>query len=138
MYVPAAFATTREVAALCEVAAARDKPFFVHVRSESEHVVEATDEVIEVAAQSGVHLHYSHIKTAGERNWGKAPVMLAQLEAAAASGIRITADIHPYIAGSSTGIVLLPPWLQDGTIDDIAARLADPAVRDRVRRPDAG
>jgi N-acyl-D-amino-acid deacylase len=133
VYVPAAFATTEEVTALCEVAAGRDKPFFVHVRSESEHVVEATDEVIEVAARSGVHLHYSHIKTAGERNWGKASTMLAQLEAAASSGVRVTADIHPYIAGSSTSIVLLPPWLQDGTMADIAATLADPAVRERVR-----
>ena len=53
VYVPAAFATTAEVTALCEVAASRGKPFFVHVRSESEHVVEATDEVIEVAARSG-------------------------------------------------------------------------------------
>jgi N-acyl-D-aspartate/D-glutamate deacylase len=133
VYVPAAFASTAEVTALCEVAASRGKPFFVHVRSESEHVVEATDEVIEVAARSGAHLHYSHIKTAGERNWGKAPTMLAQLEAAAAAGIGITADIHPYTAGSSTAAVLLPPWLQDGTTTDIATRLADPAVRERVR-----
>ncbi len=134
VYVPAAFATTAEVTALCQVAASRGKPFFVHVRSESEHVVDATDEVIEVAARSGVHLHYSHIKTAGERNWGKATAMLDQLEAAASAGVRLTADIHPYIAGSSTAIVLLPPWLQEGAIDELAARLADPAVRDRVRR----
>ncbi len=133
VYVPAAFATTAEVTALCEVAASRDKPFFVHVRSESEHVVEATDEVIEVAVRSGVHLHYSHIKTAGERNWDKAPTMIAQLEAAASSGVRITADIHPYVAGSSTAMVLLPPWLQDGTTTEVAARLADPGVRERVR-----
>jgi N-acyl-D-aspartate/D-glutamate deacylase len=133
VYVPAAFATTAEVTALCEVAASRGKPFFVHVRSESEHVVEATEEVIEVAARSRVHLHYSHIKTAGERNWGKAQGMLDRLTAAAADGVRITADIHPYIAGSSTAIVLLPPWLQDGTMTDVAARLADPAVRERVR-----
>ncbi len=133
VYVPAAFATTAEVTALCEVAASRGKPFFVHVRSESEHVVEATDEVIEVAVRSGVHLHYSHIKTAGERNWGKAPTMVAQLEAAASSGVRITADIHPYVAGSSTAMVLLPPWLQEGTTTEVAARLADSAVRERVR-----
>ena len=98
VYVPAAFATTAEVTALCEVAASRGKPFFVHVRSESEHVVEATDEVIEVAARSGVHLHYSHIKTAGERNWGKAPTMLDQPRRGRAAGVRLTADIHPYIS----------------------------------------
>ncbi len=133
VYVPAAYATTEEVTALCEVAASRDKPLFVHVRSESEHVEEATDEVIEVASRSGVHLHYSHIKTAGERNWGKARSILDRLAAAADAGVRITADIHPYTAGSSTAIVLLPPWVQDGTMDDVARRLGDPAVRERVR-----
>jgi N-acyl-D-aspartate/D-glutamate deacylase len=97
-------------------------------------VEEATDEVIEVAARSGVHLHYSHIKTAGERNWDKAPAMLDQIAAAVASGVHITADIHPYTAGSSTAIVLLPPWMQDGTLEDVAARLGDPTVRARVRR----
>ncbi len=134
VYVPAAFADTAEVTALCEVAASRDKPFFVHVRSESEGVVEATDEVIDVAARSGVHLHYSHIKTAGERNWPKAGKMLAQLTAASEAGVRVTADIHPYTAGSSTAVVLLPPWVLDDGIAAGAARLRDPAVRSRVRQ----
>ena len=72
VYVPAAYADTEEVAALCEVVAARDLPFFVHVRSESDRVVEATDEVIDVAARTGCRLHYSHIKAAGRHNWHKA------------------------------------------------------------------
>ncbi len=126
VYVPAAFATTAEVTALCEVAASRGKPFFVHVRSESEHVVEATDEVIEVAARSGVHLHYSHIKTAGERNWDKAPKMLAQLEAASSSGVRITADIHPYVSRVVDG---------DGAAPAVAAGRHHDRDRGEARRP---
>jgi N-acyl-D-amino-acid deacylase len=134
VYVPAAYADTAEVAALCEVVAARGLPFFVHVRSESERVEEATDEVIEVAARTGVHLHYSHIKTAGRTNWHKAGSILAKIDAARSSGVAVTADIHPYIAGSSTATVLLPPWVQEGGMDAALRRLSDPSVRARVRQ----
>jgi N-acyl-D-aspartate/D-glutamate deacylase len=134
VYVPAAYADTAEVAALCEVAAAKGKPFFVHVRSESENVEEATDEVIDVAAATGVHLHYSHIKTAGRANWPKAQSLLDKIAVAQGAGVAITADIHPYTAGSSTATVLLPPWLLEGGHVAAIRRLADPAVRQRARR----
>jgi N-acyl-D-aspartate/D-glutamate deacylase len=133
VYVPAAYATTDEVAALCEVVASRGLPFFVHVRSESDLVVEATDEVIEVAARTGCHLHYSHIKAAGRSNWHKAQVLIDRLEAAQAAGVELSADVHPYVAGSTSAIVLLPPWTQADGHEAAMARLADPAVRERLR-----
>jgi N-acyl-D-amino-acid deacylase len=133
VYVPAAYATTHEVAALCEVVASRGLPFFVHVRSESELVVEATDEVIEVASRTGCHLHYSHIKAAGRSNWHKAPVLIERLEAAQAAGVKLSADVHPYVAGSTSAIVLLPPWIQAGGHEAAMRRLGEPAVRARVR-----
>ncbi len=133
VYVPAAYATTDEVAALCEVVAARDLPFFVHVRSESDRVLEATDEVLEIAARTGCHLHYSHIKTAGRDNWHKAAAMLEHIGAAQAAGVSISADVHPYVAGSTSAIVLLPPWVQDGGHEAAIARLSDPQIRARLR-----
>jgi len=133
VYVPAAYATTDEIAALCEVAAARQLPFFVHVRSESDLVVEATDEVIDVAARTGCHLHYSHIKTAGRNNWHKAQTLIDRLEAAQAAGVELSADVHPYVAGSTSAIVLLPPWTQAGGHEAAMSRLSDPAVRHRLR-----
>ena len=134
VYVPAAYASTAEVAALCEVVAARDLPFFVHVRSESDRVVEATDEVIDVAARTGCHLHYSHIKAAGRHNWHKAALLIDRIDAARGAGIRVSADVHPYVAGSTSAIVLLPPWVQDGGHVAALRRLHDPGLRARVRR----
>lgn len=133
VYVPAAYATTAEVAALCEVAAARSRPFFVHVRSESDRVLEATDEVLSVCEQTGCHLHYSHIKVAGRQNWHKAAALLDSITAAQEAGVHVSADVHPYVAGSTSAIVLLPPWMQEGGIDATLARLADPALRARTR-----
>ncbi len=134
VYVPAAYATTDEVAALCEVVASRRLPFFVHVRSESAGVVEATDEVIGIAERTGCHLHYSHIKTAGRDNWPKASVLIDHIAAAREAGVSLSADVHPYIAGSTSAIVLLPPWIQEGGREAAIARLSDPVVRARVRR----
>ncbi len=134
VYVPAAYASTEEVAALCQVVAARHLPFFVHVRSESDRVVEATDEVLEVSARTGCHLHYSHIKAAGSANWHKASALLDHVAAARESGVSVSADVHPYVAGSTSAIVLLPPWVQDGGHEAAIARLRDPAVRSRLRR----
>jgi N-acyl-D-amino-acid deacylase len=134
VYVPAAYADTEEVAALCEVVAARDLPFFVHVRSESDRVVEATDEVIDVAARTGCRLHYSHIKAAGRHNWHKAAALIDRIDAARGAGVRVSADVHPYIAGSTSAIVLLPPWVQAGGHEATLRHLHDPGVRARIRR----
>jgi N-acyl-D-amino-acid deacylase len=134
VYVPAAYASTDEVAALCEVVAARDLPFFVHVRSESDRVVEATDEVIDVAARTGCHLHYSHIKAAGRHNWHKAALLIDRIAAARGAGVRVSADVHPYVAGSTSAIVLLPPWVQDGGHEATLRRLHDRSVRVQLRR----
>jgi N-acyl-D-amino-acid deacylase len=134
VYVPAAYAGMDELVSLCRVVAGRGGRFFVHVRSESDRVVEATREVLEVARRSGVHLHYSHIKTAGRSNWGKAQAILDLVSEFREAGVIVTADVHPYTAGSTTASVLLPPWMLEGGHAATLRRLADPAARARARR----
>jgi N-acyl-D-amino-acid deacylase len=134
VYVPAAYAETAELIALCEVVASRGGRFFVHVRSESDRVVEATEEVISVAQRTGVHLHYSHIKAAGRSNWALGEQLVAMVDAAIDDGVTITSDVHPYTAGSTTAQVLLPPWMLEGGRDEALRRLGDPAARERARQ----
>jgi dihydroorotase/N-acyl-D-amino-acid deacylase len=133
VYAPASFAETDELIALCEVVARRGGRFFVHVRSESDRVVEATEEVIEIARRTGVHLHYSHIKSAGRHNWPLADRLIELVDEARADGVTITSDVHPYTAGSTTALVLLPPWVYEGGRDGALARLGEPATRARIR-----
>jgi N-acyl-D-amino-acid deacylase len=133
VYVPAAYATTEELVALNEVVAAKGGRFFVHVRSESDRVVEATEEVISVAQRTGVHLHYSHIKAAGRRNWPLGERLVSMVDGAIAEGVTITSDVHPYTAGSTTANVLIPPWALDGGREAALRRLGDPGARARMR-----
>ncbi|GAC1316853.1 MAG: D-aminoacylase [Acidimicrobiales bacterium] len=133
VYVPAAYSTTEELIALCSVVAAKGGRFFVHVRSESDRVVEATEEILTVAQRTGVHLHYSHIKAAGRANWPLGEQLIAMVDAAVADGVTVTSDVHPYTAGSTTATVLLPPWAFDGGREEALRRLGDPGARGRIR-----
>jgi N-acyl-D-amino-acid deacylase len=50
----------------------------------------------------------SHVKLAMKSHWGRAPELLARLDAARAEGIDITADIYPYTYWQSNMMVLIP------------------------------
>lgn len=133
VYAPASYADTEELVALNEVVARHGGRFFVHVRSESDRVVEATEEVLEVARRTGVHLHYSHIKTAGRANWPLADRLLEMIAEYQRAGVPVTCDVHPYTAGSTTANVLLPPWAMEGGREAAIERLRSPEARARMR-----
>ena len=57
-----------------------------------------------------------------------------QVLLARAQGLRVTADMYPYVAGSTGLNAVLPPWLHEGGTEQLLARLGDPAVRERVAR----
>jgi len=131
IYPPCCYADTAELIALCRVVAARDGVFVVHMRSESDYVVESTAEVVRVAREAGCRLCISHIKLAGARNWGKLDAVLDQVEQGREDGVAITADQYPYTAGSTMMGAILPPWAHAG--GRVLARLADPGARARLR-----
>ncbi len=133
VYVPAAYATTDELVALASVVARHRGRLFIHVRNESHLVLEATREALEVARRSGVHLHYSHIKTAGQANWHRVGQMLEMIDEYRRDGVVVTCDVHPYTAGSTTATVLLPPWLLEDGHEAAIRQLAAAEVRARVR-----
>lgn len=68
----------------------------------------ALDEIIQIGKEAKIPVQISHFKIALRSKWGKAPDLLAKLEAARASGIDITADVYPYRMWSSTPRVLFP------------------------------
>jgi N-acyl-D-amino-acid deacylase len=133
IYPPCCYGDTDELVALCGAVAQKNGLFVVHMRSESDHILAAIDEMIEVGQRSGVHVHISHFKIAGRDNWAQLTPMLAKVRQAQASGVRITADQYPYVAGSTMFGAILPPWAHDGGSDATLARLAARAERERLR-----
>ena len=134
IYAPCYFAQREELVRLCRVVADYGGIFVVHLRSEGDRLLEALEEVLDIAAESGVSLHVSHFKVFGRPNWGKSTLALERLERAREAGIDVTFDQYPYTAGSTSLSVLLPPWAHEGGAEALLARLQDPAAREQMRR----
>jgi N-acyl-D-amino-acid deacylase len=131
-YAPASFAETPELAALATESAKCGGMYISHMRDESDHIDQAIAELIEIARTSGGPAEIYHLKLAGRSNWGKLPAVVAQIEAARAAGIRVTANMYTYTAGATGLDASMPPWVQDGGQEKWIERLKDPAARARV------
>jgi len=134
IYPPCCYCDSSELVALGEVAAVKKTPIVVHMRSESDRLLEAMDEMFDVGAKAGCHIHLSHFKIAGKNNWPKLPQVIERAAAASAKGVKVTADQYPYIAGSTMMGAILPPWVHAGGPDAALQRLADKDARERMRR----
>jgi N-acyl-D-amino-acid deacylase len=132
IYAPAFYADTDELIALAAVAAEYGGMYISHMRSEGNNLLEALDELIIVAEQSGARAEAYHLKAAGEDNWHKLDAVVARIEAARASGLSITTDMYTYTAAATGLDAAMPPWVQEGGLDEWVVRLQDPTVRRRV------
>jgi len=133
IYPPCCYADTAELIALGRVLAEAGRPLVVHMRSESDRVLEALREMIEVADTSGCAVHVSHLKVAGRPNWERATEVASLFEDARSRGVRLTADQYPYVAGSTLLGAILPPWSHEGGTEATLERLRDPEARARMR-----
>lgn len=132
IYPPGAFAGIDELAGLAAVAKKYDGLYATHMRSESDRLLEALGEAVEVGRRAGIAVQVSHLKTMERRNWHKLPEVLAVIERARSGGVDVTADRYPYCA-SSTGLdALLPLWACTGGNAAELERLRDPAQRARI------
>jgi N-acyl-D-amino-acid deacylase len=132
IYNPNTYAKTPELIALASESALCGGLYIAHMRSEGDRIVEAVQETIDIAKGSGAPAEIYHLKVGGQVNWPKLDKVIDQVQAARASGTRITADMYLYTAGATGLDVTMPPWVQEGGLDKWIARLKDPAIRARV------
>ena len=134
IYPPAAFAETDELVALASEAARCGGNYISHMRSEGDRLLESIDELIEISRRSGAPAEIYHLKQVGRSNWGKLDAVIAKVEAARASGLKISANMYLYTAGGTGLAASMPPWVQDGGNEAMLKRLKDPAIVARVKR----
>jgi len=132
IYAPATYARTPELIALAQESARCGGIYTAHMRSEGDHIESALQETIEIARASGAPAEIYHLKISGKDNWGKIDKVIATVEQARASGVRITANMYTYTAGATGLDAAMPPWVQDGGLEAWIKRLQDPAVRAKV------
>jgi len=132
-YVPARFAKTDEIVELAKVARQYGGIYITHQRSEANAIDDSMKEVFEIARRANIHAEIWHFKTAYKKNWGRMPEMLRRIATARRQGLKITADVYPYVAGSTSLSACLPPWALEGGTDRMIARLKDPQTRERLK-----
>lgn len=132
-YTPGMYASTSELAALCEVVAAHGGFYSPHHRSYGAGALDAYREMIEVSRTSGCPLHLAHATMNFGVNKGKAEDLLSIVDEALDEGCDITLDSYPYLPGSTSLHALLPSWATEGGVDVTVTRLSDPAQRSRIR-----
>ena len=132
-YVPARFAKTDELIELAKVARQYGGIYATHQRSEANTIDASLDEVFEIAQKAQIPVEIWHLKTAYKKNWGRMAHVLDRIKQARDRGLDITADIYPYIAGSTALSACLPPWALEGGTDKMLARLRDPQIRQRLK-----
>ena len=132
IYAPGNYAETRELVALAEEAGRCGGMYISHMRSEADEIGSAIDEVITIAREAGLPAEIYHLKLAGKRNWDRLPEIVAKIEDARRSGIRLTTNMYLYTAGGTGLDAVIPPWVQAGGRDAMLERLQDPATRARI------
>lgn len=134
IYPPGSYASTEEIVALARTAATHGGRYVTHVRGEGDRLERALDEAIAVAEQASIPVVIYHLKIATRARWKSMPAVVARIERARARGLDISATAYPYpVAGTSLD-ASLPDWVHDGGDRAMLRRLADPAVRGRIRR----
>lgn len=132
IYAPSGYAKTPEISALAAEAGRCGGLYLSHIRSEGDRLLDAVDETIALAKQSGAPAEIFHLKVAGASNWRKLAPVIQRIEKARAAGVRVAADMYVYTAASTGFDAAMPTWVQDGGPEAWIARLKDPAIRQRV------
>ena len=134
IYPPNAYATLDELVALSTPAAAVGGRYASHLRHDGKRLREGIEEAIAIGERAKIPVHVFHIKVTGQQNFGRMKEVVEIVEAAQARGVKVTADVYPYVASSTSLTATLPQWVLDGGVDKLVERLSDRATRARVKR----
>ena len=132
-YPPGAYASTDELAALANEAGRQGGFYHSHVRyTLGDRFLDPFREAIEIGrlGEAPSHItHFYHRQTFP----GTPDEMLALVDDARAEGLDVTFDAYPSEWASTRLLITLPIWVQEGGPGPTKERLADRAVRDRIR-----
>jgi len=132
IYAPGFYAKTAELIEICKVASSYGGIYISHLRSEGNGLLEAVDELLQIAREANIPTEIYHLKQSGKVNWGKFDALVTKIEAARSAGMQITADMYTYTAGATGLDAAMPPWVQEGGLIEWVKRLKDPSIRRKV------
>jgi len=135
IYPPGSYAKTSELIEMAKVAAKYGGIYASHMRGEGKELVSSVDELIEIAEKGELPGEVFHFKAAYSPGWGKLIREAGRhIEAARARGVDVAADLYVYTAGGTGLEATIPSWAHEGGQEQLLKRLADPAIRKRLKK----
>jgi N-acyl-D-amino-acid deacylase len=132
IYIPGTYSKTEEVIRLAKAASKYHGVYSSHMRNESDSVVYAILEAIQIGRIAAMPVEISHFKVSGQNNWGRSIETLALIEKARKEGIDVTIDQYPYTASSTSLSTLMPDEILADGNDSIKARLQNSETKKYV------
>ena len=133
-YPPGSYATTAELADLLGEAGRLGGFYHTHVRYPlGDRFLDPFREAIEIGRRAEAPAHITHFYHRATFP-GTPDEMLQLVDDARTEGLDVTWDAYPSEWASTRLLILVPTWAQQGGPARTKERLADPAVRDRIRR----
>jgi len=132
IYVPSGHAETEEIIELAKVVSEYDGMYISHIRDEEGGLLDAVQELIEIAEEADIRSEIYHFKASGNANWDLLDEAIKLVENAREYGLPITTDMYMYNA-SSTGLnVVLPAWAKDGGHSSTIKLMKNPKTRKKM------
>lgn len=132
MYAHEVNSSKEELSELAKIVSAYNGYLSVHLRSESNQILESIDEVIELAAHARVPLKISHLKIRGEKNWNLSAKVLTKLQQLFQKGLNTSFDIYPYDTSWSVLYTYLPKWAYEGGRSEIIKVIEDKSSNRKI------
>lgn len=132
IYAPGTYAKTEELLELCKVASSYGGMYISHMRSEGNAIFDALKELFTISREANLPAEIYHLKISGKDNWQYQSKLEHVIDSAQKSGLKISADMYNYTAGSTGLDAAMPTWCQEGGYKAWAQRLKDPLLRKRI------
>lgn len=133
-YMPGVFSKREELIDICRVIARHNGIIMIHLRDHDNRILNALDEIVEVAKITGVKLHISHLKSYNSKDLGcPAETLIDYVERTIERGINITFDEHLYLSGSTLMTQLLPPFVTSFGSNSIVDNLKNKKIVERIK-----
>lgn len=133
IYAPGCYADTDELVALAAVSASLGGFYASHIRGEGRTLQKAVAEAIDIGRKACTRVQISHHKACGKSCWGMVQQTIRMIEDARRSGVDVAFDVYPYTASCTTLDTILPPWVREGSKEEIIARLKDSQTREKAK-----
>lgn len=121
-----------ELYEIAQIVAKHNAYLAVHLRNESEGVIDSVREVISVAEQAQANVKISHLKIRHKQNWPLIKEVLEEIEAARHRGANIHFDVYPYTSTWQPLYTYLPSWATTGGRLQLLEVLRNPTQRAKV------